>query len=255
LTVYKYVGRTKQGTQKKGVIEAANKQAAMTKLREKGINPRQLEESKSVLHMEINLGGSGGVKNQDFVIYCRQFATLIRAGISIIEATRILAQQSTSKPLKKALEQVEDDVRAGSPFSDATAKFPKVFPQLFVNMVRSGEATGNMDDTLDRLANMLEKQFNLKKKVQSTMTYPAILMVVTILVVFFMLVFIVPTFVATFEEMDAELPLITIYTLAVSNFLKGYWWIVIGLLVVIIVGIQYLYKKNKEFHYTVICFY
>ncbi|HWL26980.1 MAG TPA: type II secretion system F family protein [Ureibacillus sp.] len=251
MTVYKYVGRTKQGTQKKGVIEAANKQAAMTKLREKGINPRQLEESKSVLHMEINLGGSGGVKNQDFVIYCRQFATLIRAGISIIEATRILAQQSTSKPLKKALEQVEDDVRAGSPFSDATAKFPKVFPQLFVNMVRSGEATGNMDDTLDRLANMLEKQFNLKKKVQSTMTYPAILMVVTILVVFFMLVFIVPTFVATFEEMDAELPLITIYTLAVSNFLKGYWWMVIGLLVVIIVGIQYLYKKNKEFHYTV----
>ena len=251
MTVYKYVGRTKQGTQKKGVIEAANKQAAMTKLREKGINPRQLEESKSVLHMEINLGGSGGVKNQDFVIYCRQFATLIRAGISIIEATRILAQQSTSKPLKKALEQVEDDVRAGSPFSDATAKFPKVFPQLFVNMVRSGEATGNMDDTLDRLANMFEKQFNLKKKVQSTMTYPVILMVVTILVVFFMLVFIVPTFVATFEEMDAELPLITIYTLAVSNFLKGYWWMVIGLLVVIIVGIQYLYKKNKEFHYTV----
>lgn len=131
-------------------------------MREKGINPRQIEESKSILHKDLNLGSK--VKNQDFVIYCRQFATLIRAGVSIVESTNILARQTKNKPLKKALEEVEEDIRSGLSFSNATLKHPKVFPALFSNMMRSGEATGNIDDTLERLANTFEKQYNLKKK-------------------------------------------------------------------------------------------
>ncbi|TSI10129.1 type II secretion system F family protein [Lysinibacillus sp. BW-2-10] len=251
MTVYKYTGRTKKGEQKKGIVDAPTKQAAIAKLREQGINPRQLEESKSLLHMEISLGGGAKVKNEDFVIYCRQFATLIRAGISIIEATKILADQTTSKPLKKALLAVEEDVRAGTPFSKATLKHPKVFPQLFANMIASGEVTGNMDETLERLANMFEKQFKLKKKVQSTLTYPLILLFITILVVIFLLIFIVPNFVTTFEEMGAELPLITVYTIAFSNFLQDYWWLILVLAIGTIIGLQILYKKNKQFHYTV----
>ncbi|MFY3792777.1 type II secretion system F family protein [Ureibacillus sp. MALMAid1270] len=250
MTVFKYVGRTKTGAPAKGTIDAANKNAAITKLREKGINPREITESNSILHMELNLGGNT-IKNQDFVIYCRQFATLIRAGVSIVESTDILANQTKSKPLKKALQAVEEDIRSGIPFSEATARHPKVFPALFTNMMRSGEATGNIDDTLERLANTLEKQYNLKKKIQSTLTYPAVLMVITICVVFFLLLFIVPTFVTTFESMDAELPAITIFTLAVSNFLQDFWWIVIGFVVVVSVVFQFLYKNNKEFNYTV----
>ncbi|MER2008537.1 MAG: type II secretion system F family protein, partial [Psychrobacillus sp.] len=144
MTVFKYVGRTKMGVTQKGTIDAANKATAIAKLREKGINPREIEESKSILHMDIKLG-SGKIKTQDFVIYCRQFATLIRAGVSLVEATDILAKQATSKPLKKALEAVEEDIRSGIPFSDAVRKHPKAFPELFVNMMRSGEATGNID--------------------------------------------------------------------------------------------------------------
>lgn len=250
MTVFKYVGRTKTGAPAKGTIAADNKNAAIAKLREKGINPRELTESKSILHMELDLGGNL-VKNQDFVIYCRQFATLIRAGVSIVDSTNILAKQTKSKPLKKALDAVEEDIRTGKPFSEATLKHPKVFPTLFTNMMRSGEATGNIDETLERLANTLEKQYNLKKKIQSTLTYPAVLMVITIFVVFFLLVFIVPTFVSTFESMDAELPAITVFTLALSNFLQNYWWIVIGLIVVVIIVFQFLYKSNKQFHYTV----
>ncbi|MBD8034546.1 type II secretion system F family protein [Solibacillus merdavium] len=250
MTVFKYVGRTKMGVTQKGTIDAANKATAITKLREKGINPREIEESKSILHMDISLG-SGKIKTQDFVIYCRQFATLIRAGVSLVEATNILAKQATSKPLKKALEKVEEDVRAGIPFSDAVQKHPKVFPELFVNMMKSGEATGNIDDTLERLANSYEKSFRLMKKVQSTLTYPAMLLVLIVVVVFFMLIFIVPTFVESFESMDAELPMLTVLTVALGEWLRQYWWLPVGAVVIGVVVFQYLYRNNEQFHYTV----
>ena len=249
MTIYKYTGRTKTGAIKKGTIDAKNKNAAISKLREQGINPREITESTSILHKDLSLGSK--LKNQDFVVYCRQFATLIRAGISIVEATNILALQSTNKALKRALEEVEDDIRSGIPFSQAAAKHPKIFPDLFINMMRSGEVTGNIDDTLERLANTFEKQYNLKKKVQSTLTYPAILLVMTIAVVFFLLLFIVPTFVSSFDEMGAELPLITVVTLAISDWLKSFWWVVIGTVIVMIVLFNLLYKKNKQFHYTI----
>lgn len=238
------------GVTQKGTIDAANKAAAITKLREKGINPREIEESKSILHMDINLG-SGKIKTQDFVIYCRQFATLIRAGVSLVEATNILAKQSTSKPLKKALEKVEEDVRAGIPFSDAVQKHPKVFPELFVNMMRSGEATGNIDDTLERLANSYEKSFRLIKKVQSTLTYPVMLLILIVVVVFFMLIFIVPTFVESFESMNAELPTLTVWTVALGEWLRKYWWLPIGAVVIGATVFQHLYRNNKQFNYTV----
>lgn len=162
MVVYKYIGRTSRGTVKKGVVDASNKQMAMTKLRTQGINPREIEESKSIFHKELSLGGK--VRNQDFVVYSRQFATLIRAGVSILESTKILAEQTSSKPLKKGLQAVEEDVRSGVSFSDAAAKNSKVFPALFVNMIRAGEATGNLDESLERLAFSYEKQFNLKKR-------------------------------------------------------------------------------------------
>jgi len=249
LTVYKYTGRTKTGAMKKGVIEAPNKNTAISKLRDRGINPRELAESKSILHREIELGGK--VKNQDFVIYCRQFSTLIRAGISIVEATNILARQSTSKPLKKALEQVEEDIRTGIPFSEAVHKQPKIFPDLFVNMIRSGEVAGSIDITLERLANTFEKQYKLKKKVKSTLTYPAILLVLTFIIVVYLLMFIVPSFVATFEEMGVELPLITSLTVKLSHFMQSYWWLIFTVIIATIVLFRFLFRSNKEFHYTV----
>ena len=250
MTVYKYTGRTKTGALKKGTITALNKNTAITKLRDQGINPRQVDESKSILHKDLSIGG-GKVKNQDFVIYCRQFATLIRAGVSIVEATNILAKQSTSKPLKKALEAVEEDIRTGISFSKAVEKHPKVFPDLFVSMMMSGEATGNIDETLERLAATFEKQFNIKKKIQSAMSYPLVLLVLMIVVVFFLMIFIIPTFVSTFEDMGAELPLITVLTVKMSNFLLKFWWLVILVVAGVIGGFMFLFKNNKKFNYTI----
>ena len=250
MTVYKYVGRTKMGVATKGTVDATNKNTAILKLREQGINPREIEESKSLLHRDLAIGG-GGVKSQDFVIYCRQFATLIRAGVSIVDATKILAVQSTSKPLKRALEHVEEDLRTGVPFSAAIAKHPKVFPELFMNMLRSGEATGNIDETLERLANTMEKQYAIKKKVQSALTYPAVLSVLMVIVVIFLLVFIVPTFVSSFDELGADLPWITKFTVSLSEFMQKFWWLLIVIVFGVVYGFRTLFKTNKKFHFAV----
>lgn len=250
MVVYKYAGRTKVGDSIKGTIAATNKNAAVAKLRQQGINLRMIEESKSIFHKDLSLGGSK-VKREDFVIYCRQFATLIRAGVSIIEATNILGQQSSSKPLQKALENVEEDVRSGLAFSQAVAKYPKIFPDLFVNLMQSGEATGNIDETLDRLATTFEKQYRLTKKVQSALTYPIILSVLAVVVIAFLLIYIVPTFVTTFEEMDAQLPFITIATVAFSEFLQKFWWLILLVFLVAVGSFTFFYKNNRQFHYSV----
>ena len=249
MTVFRYSGRTKTGAIKKGIIEAKNKKAAIDKLRAKGINARELEESKSILHKDLAIGRK--IKNVDFIIYCRQFATLVRAGVPIVEATHILGNQTKSKPLKKALEEVEEDIRGGVSFSEAAAKHPKVFPALFINMMRSGEATGNIDQTLERLAKTFEKSYNMKKKVQSTLTYPAVLMVLSIVVTLFLMIFIVPTFVDMFDDLGGEMPALTLFILKVSDFLIAYWWLLLTALIAVIVGFKMAYEKNKQFRYTV----
>ncbi|CAM3109876.1 type II secretion system F family protein [Filibacter tadaridae] len=249
MTVYKYSGRAKDGSVKKGVINAPSESKAIEDLRKKGINPREIQPSKSILHKDIGLGGS--VKNQDFVIYCRQFATLIRAGISIVEATGILSEQAEGKPLKQALSEVEGDIRSGTPFSEATNKHSKVFPPLFINMIRAGEATGGLEDTLDRLAAYYEKQFTLKKKIQSTMMYPFALLFITIIVVIFMMIFIVPRFTSMFADFGAELPWITLFVLGLSEWIQNYWWIGLSIVAISIIVLTYSYKSSEAFRFSV----
>jgi len=249
MPVYKYVGRTPKGNKKKGTIESVSKAQAIAVLREKGLSPREIKETKAtIFNRDISLGRNR-VKYEDFVIYCRQFATLIRAGISIVEATKVLSSQTESKGLKKALYQVEIDIREGHAFSQAAERHPKIFPPLFVNMFRAGEMTGNIDETLDKLASYFEKQNNLRKKVQSTMAYPIVLSIVIVAVVIFLMVVIVPQLTATFADLGGELPLITRIVVAISNFIQHSWWIGLLVLVAMIVVFLYFYKNNKQFNY------
>ncbi|MDS9471336.1 type II secretion system F family protein [Sporosarcina pasteurii] len=249
MPVYKYSGRTTSGEMKKGTITANSEKEAIAKLRNDGIHPREIVESTSILHKEISIDPK--VKNEDFVIYCRQFATLIRAGISIVEATHILAGQTSSKPLKNALFTIEEEVRAGTSFSSAAQKNEAIFPSLFVNMMRVAEATGNLDSTLDRLANYYEKQFKLKKSIQSTLIYPLVLLIAIIVVSISLLVVVVPRFSEMFEDFGAELPFITIFVLGISDFLQGFWWIFLLFGIGVPVIFNLMYKRNTQFHYQV----
>ncbi|GEK29795.1 type II secretion system protein F [Kurthia zopfii] len=249
MTTFKYIGRSKKGEQAKGTVEADSKSAAIKKIKEMGISPREITESNSILHMDLNFGAA--VKMEHFVIFCRQFATLIRAGVSIVESVHILAKQTESKMLKKSLFAIEEDLRAGISFSTAASKFPKVFPTLFINMMKAGEVTGNMDETLERLASSYEKTFKLKKKIQSAMMYPIVLIILILFVGAFMLLWLVPQFTQNFESFGAELPTITVIVLKFSDALKDYWWIFLSVIIAVVGIFIFLFKNNKQFHYSV----
>ncbi|MUV07467.1 type II secretion system F family protein [Planococcaceae bacterium Storch 2/2-2] len=247
MAVFKYKGLAKTGGMKSGTINAKSEQEAKKKLRGQGINVQTIEQSDSKMAADIDLFTS--VKTEDFVIYCRQFATLIQAGVTLVEATHILSKQTESKALGKALTKVEDDLRNGISLSKSAASQPKIFPPIFINMVRSGEATGDIDTTLERLATDMEKQMKIKKEVKSALTYPAVLFVMTILVSIFLMVSIVPQFVDIFNDLGAELPWITLFVLALSNSLTGYWWLWLLVLTIVIVGIVVAYKKSDKVRY------
>lgn len=251
MAMYKYVGRNQKGTITRGTIESKSRQEAIRELRKKGLTLRSVEETKETLFNKNISFQRKSVKNRDFVIYCRQFGTLIRAGIPIVEATNILASQTESKALANALQTVEKDIREGLSFSEAASKHPKIFPALFVNMIRSGELTGSLDDTLDRLANYYEKQYTLKKKVQSTLAYPAVLTVLIIGVVIFMMLSIVPNFTQMFDQFGGELPAITQWVVAMSEAVQAYWWLLFLILLAIVIIFSMLLKNNVAFHYSV----
>ncbi|WP_195572204.1 type II secretion system F family protein [Paenibacillus sp. 1001270B_150601_E10] len=232
---FEYVGRDRLGKARKGKATGATRKEVVLALREKGIAVSDIVEIEtSFLNQDISIGSP--VKTQDFVIYLRQFSTLIVAGVSVAEATRILGQQTASKALKKALLQVEEEIRSGKPLSVAAAEHSKIFPPMFINLVQAGEATGDLDETLDRLATYFEKQHYTVQKVKSALTYPIAITIVAIGVVIFLLTNIVPTFASMFMQFDAELPWITKMVLAISDWMQSFWWLIILILIGIVAG-------------------
>lgn len=250
MPVYKYVGRTEKGTLKRGTITSESYHHAMRELKAEGLRLRELTETKAtIFNQDISLGGNR-VKNEHFVVYCRQFATLIRAGVSIVEATNILAQQTESKALQKALYAIERELHSGVAFSTAVEQHPKIFPPLFANMVRAGEMTGSLDGTLERLATYFEKQYAQKKKVQSTMAYPIVLLVLIIGVVIFMMLSIIPNFTAMFEQFGGELPAITQLVVSMSEFIQAYWWLLLLIVAGAVTVFMLFFKQNEAFRYS-----
>jgi type IV pilus assembly protein PilC len=246
---FKYEGRNIKGRRQTGTITSPSKRDAIIKLRQKGIKVLDIQEvPQTLLNKEITFGNP--VKLQDFVIYLRQFATLLRAGVSVVDSTRILASQTESKALKKALADIEEELRSGNPLSMAAAKHNRIFPPMFVNMVKAGEAGGNMDETLERLADHFEKVHRTRQKIVSALAYPVIVGIIAIGVVIFLLIAVVPTFVQMFADFHAELPAITKFVLKASEIMQVYWWLV----VLAMIGLYVLFsilKKQKTTKYYI----
>jgi len=246
MTRFKYEGRDRTG-KRQGTVNATSRREAMVKLREDGIRVIEINEVPETLWtMDITLGNP--VKLQDFVIYLRQFATLLKAGVSVVEATGILAFQTESRGLKKALLDVEQELREGNPFSESIAKHKKIFSPMFINMVKAGEVSGNMDETLESLATDFEKQHYTKQKIVSALTYPLVIGILAVCAVIFLLVSVVPTFVKMFADMGAELPAITKFVLALSEFMQSSWWLIALVIILFVLLFMYI-KKNKQTKY------
>ncbi|QDH20817.1 type II secretion system F family protein [Saccharibacillus brassicae] len=246
---FEYQVRTGSGKRLKGKMNASDKAAAMEELRKRGLKVFSLvEKNNTVLSKEIYIGNP--VKSIHFIIYCRQFATLMRAGITIVDATTILAGQTESKALKSALIQVSSSLLKGIPFSQAVQEHRKIFPSLFVSMVRAGEETGDLEGTLDRLAMFFEKQHSTREKVKSALTYPATVAVLAIVSTVYLLWAIVPQFITMFDSFDAELPAITIAVLALSNSIQHYWYLW-GLAILILIAAFFVAKRTEQGAYWI----
>lgn len=243
MALFEYQVKTAAGRPIKGRLTATDKPAAMDELRKRGLTVFSLVERKtSILQMDIYIGNP--VKTIHFIIYCRQFATLMRAGVSIVDATRILAEQTDSKPLRKALQDVGSSLLRGVSFSQAVQDHKRIFPPLFVSMIRAGEESGNMEGTLERLAMFFEKQHTTTEKIKSALTYPITVGVMAIGAVIYLLWAIVPQFVTMFESFDAELPAITKMVLALSKSIQGQWYFwILGVLLLVV---AYQITKRTE---------
>ncbi len=231
---------------KEGRIKADSKREAVGKLKEDGMTVATINELNSILYKDIQLGSQ--VKNKEFVIYLRQFATLLESGISLIQSTYILKEQTSSKALQRALTQIAEDLEGGLSFSDAAEKHHKIFPDLFVNMVRAGEAGGNLDEILDRLAAYYEKQYDTRQKVISALAYPIVVLVIAIGIVIFLLSFVVPRFADMFLSFGGDIPPITQFVMSLGELSQSMWWLFIVLPLLFYGGIQYM-KQYPRFSY------
>jgi len=222
---FAYTGRNRQGVVKKGEVSARTRDEAMEQLRRQNIVVINLDERavKEGGGWTFELGG--GVTDKDLVIFTRQFATMINAGLPLIQALEILASQSENKQLRKAVGEVRIQVEGGATFADALQKHPKVFDELYVNMVHAGEIGGLLDTILGRLAKHIEKAMKLKAQVKAAMVYPAAILGVAVIVISVLMIWVIPIFAKMFAEMSGGkigLPGPTQIVIDVSNFMQSY---------------------------------
>ncbi|OGP15214.1 MAG: pilus assembly protein PilC [Deltaproteobacteria bacterium GWA2_55_10] len=243
MPTFVYTGKTLGGEARKGELEAASLAAATAALRRQQILPSSVTPKKAGLSFEIKIPGLGkGIKTKDIVIFSRQFATMIDAGLPLVQCLDILASQQENAEFKRVLLDVKSSVEGGSTFADALRKHPKVFDDLYVNLIAAGEVGGILDTILNRLSGFLEKSEKLKGKIKSAMTYPAAVIVIAVLIVSGLLIWVVPIFQDMFSSMGQALPAPTQLVVAMSNALKSSWYIIIAVLVAAGVGLNRAYK-------------
>jgi type IV pilus assembly protein PilC len=224
---FTWEARTKAGAQQKGVMEAANESMVEAQLKKFGFTGITIKAEKA--GMKLSFGGGGGVDTKDLVVFTRQFATMIDSGLPLVQCLDILASQQENKTFKAALQNIKEAVESGSTFADALSKHPKIFDQLYVNLIAAGEVGGILDTILGRLAAYIEKAMKLKKQVKGAMVYPATIISIAVVVIGVILVFVIPTFSKMFADFGGTLPMPTIIVINISNFLKKYILVIVGI--------------------------
>lgn len=230
MPTFLYIATDKNGAAVTGTVEMTDRSTVLAALNKQGLRPISIKEGGKT--KSSSLGGFGGgkkVKTDALVMFTRQLSAMVSAGVPLLRALSSLEEHAESPALKKILATIIKDVESGSPIADALEKHPSTFNAVYVNMVRAGEAAGILDDILKRLALQQEKSASIRKKVKSAMTYPTVLMVITILAFFGLMLFVIPQIGTIIQDMggpDAELPGLTRAMLAISAFMIGYWYIV-----------------------------
>jgi type IV pilus assembly protein PilC len=238
-STFAYTALDASGLPQKGELSGENKHSITEELKARGLRVMSLDEKKSGFNMEIKL--MQRVKPAELTVMSRQLATMISSGMTLLRAFYVLEDQVENDKLRETVSGVRQDIESGLSFSEALAKHPKVFGPLYVAMVRAGEAGGVLEQSLDRVADQLEKDDALRRQVKAAMAYPAVVLCFALCVLLGLIAFIVPVFVKIFEDFGGELPMITKITVAASNMVTGRWYILLALAVGGVVG----FKKWK----------
>jgi type IV pilus assembly protein PilC len=234
MPTYSYVARDQNGKVQEGTVDAENDQILVRRLRERGLWVQKINQVRESRLTTLGKGAEGTnkgelkkkqfrgkVKPRDLTMFCRQFSTMINAGVSLVRCLAVLEQQAGSPNLKKVIREVQYSVEGGDTLTRSLSRFPRIFNNLFVGLVRAGEVGGVLDETLDRLATFLEEDMKLKRKVKSAMTYPAIVMTLAIGIVIFLVTFIVPKFMQLFIDFGIKMPGPTQFLVDCSNFMTN----------------------------------
>lgn len=242
MATFAYKGRSRAGDTREGTLEAASRDEALTALRRQGIlNPTISEKGKEFALPRLR----GGVKQKEIAIFTRQFSVMIDAGLPLVQCLEILAGQQQNKVFQAVLNAVRSDVESGATLADALRKHPKIFDDLYSNMVAAGEAGGILDTILQRLSVYIEKIVKLKAAVRGALIYPIAVLVIAAVVVWVILTFVIPVFADLFTGLGADLPLPTKITILLSNFLRRWWWLMIGGIIGAIWGLKAYHKTYK----------
>jgi type IV pilus assembly protein PilC len=240
MATFAYVGRSRSGAVKKGELDAKTRDEAVDQLRKQQVVVTSLEERAAKEGFKLSFGS--GLTDKDLVVFTRQFGTMINAGLPLIQCLEILSTQSENAALRKAVAEVKIQVEAGSTFSDALRRHPKIFDDLYVNMVHAGEVGGLLDTIMGRLSKHIEKAMKLKGQIKSAMVYPSAIMGIAVIVISVLMIWVIPVFEKMFKEMSAGkvgLPAPTQLVIEMSNFFQSSWYFVLG---GIVVGI-FAFKK------------
>jgi type IV pilus assembly protein PilC len=242
MATFAYVGRTKSGGVKKGELVAKSRDEAVDQLRKQSVIVTSLEEKAAKEGFSFKLGS--GVSEKDLVVFTRQFGTMINAGLPLIQCLEILSTQSENAALRKSVGEIKVQVEGGSTFSDALRKHPKVFDDLYVNMVHAGEVGGLLDTILGRLSKYIEKAMKLKGQIKSAMVYPSAILGIAFIVITVLMIFVIPVFEKMFKDMSGgkmALPGPTQLVIDISNFAQSSWYIALGGLILAVVAFKKYY--------------
>ncbi len=234
MATYNYVAVDKFGKEKKGAIDATTPDRAQSMLKAEGLVPVKVAEA-NIFNKDLNLGGVK-VKKRDLAVFCRQVVSIINAGVPIVDALGMMEEQTENKEFAKAIGEVKANVSKGETLGNSMRMRSDVFPVMMVNMVDAGEASGSIDVSLERMATQFEKDAHLTGLVKKAMVYPMVVLVVALVVCVVLLVYVVPTFMEMFADMDIEMPKITLMVMGASDWMKSYWYILLGIIFLLIVA-------------------
>ena len=247
MATYGYRAITKAGKEVKGSLEADNKDLAMAELRRQELTVIDLGE-QSFLTKDIDIQIGGWPKARDLSVMCRQFVSMTKAGVSILDSLKMLCEQTENKRLQDALKEVRISVEKGETLADSMAEHPKIFPAIMVNMVAAGEASGSLETALDRVAIQLEKNSKTQAMLKKAMIYPIVVCVVAVIVTIVMLVKVIPSYEDMFKDLGTDLPWITKLYVNLSHGIQNYWFIIVPVLIAVAFGLKYFAGTDPGKH-------